>query len=128
ANSSSTSLTSSPNPSSVGQTVTFTASVTSAGTRATGTVIFDDGAISIGTGTLNAGGVATFSTSSLTVGAHSITAHYQGDSNYSTSASGIDTQVVNNGNVTTSLTSTPNPSSLSQPVAFTITVTGGATT
>ena len=57
------------NPSVVGQSVTFTATVTAAAPGSgipAGTVTFKDGASTIGTGTLS-GGVATFSTS-LAVG------------------------------------------------------------
>ena len=71
-----TALSASKNPSSFGQAVTFTARVT--GFSPTGTVIFFDGGIQIGTGAL-AVGTATFTTSSLTVGSHSITAQYGGD-------------------------------------------------
>jgi hypothetical protein len=71
-------LTSSPNPSTVGQLVTFTARVT--GNSPTGVVTFLDGNSQIGTGTLSAG-VATFATAALTAGSHSITASYAGDAN-----------------------------------------------
>lgn len=73
---STTALSSSQNPSSGGQPVTFTARVTGAGP--TGTVTFFDGGTAIGTATLVAG-TATLTTSSLTVGSHSITARYSGD-------------------------------------------------
>ena len=46
----------------------------------TGTVTFLDGSTSLGTGTVT-GGVATFTTSSLAIGAHVITASYGGDGN-----------------------------------------------
>src|SRR5713226_4005739 len=60
-------LSSSANPSVFGQSVTFTATVSSAADSApTGTVGFSDGGISLGTGTL-ASGQATFTTSSLAV-------------------------------------------------------------
>jgi hypothetical protein len=42
---------------------------------------------SLGTGTLNSSGVATFSTTSLAVGAHSLTASYGGATNFSASTS-----------------------------------------
>jgi hypothetical protein len=71
-------LTSSQNPSGVGQLVTFSATVTGGGTP-TGTVSFKDGTTVIGIGTLNASGIATFATSSLAQGSHSITASYSGD-------------------------------------------------
>ncbi len=89
---STTSLTSSPNPSSTGQAVRFTATVT--GASPTGTVTFFDGGTQIGTATLS-GGTATFTTSLLTTGSHSITARYGGDVNNNASASGAVLQSVN---------------------------------
>jgi hypothetical protein len=71
-----TALSSSKNPSSFGQSVTFTAKVT--GFSPTGTVTFFDSGMQIGAGTL-AAGTATFTTSSLAVGSHSVTAKYGGD-------------------------------------------------
>jgi len=62
----STMLTSSLNPSSFGRSVTFTATVSSAAGTPTGTVTFYDGAITLGTGALNASGQATFTTAALT--------------------------------------------------------------
>ena len=70
--------------SSAGQTVTFTATVAPA--AATGAVQFRDGGAAIGTAAL-VNGVATFSTSALKIGNHSITAAYLGDSNVAASAS-----------------------------------------
>ena len=74
-------LTSSMNPASVGQSVTFTATLNSPAGAPTGTVTFYDGATQLGSGTL-ASGVATYATSALALGAHSITALYSGDSNF----------------------------------------------
>jgi hypothetical protein len=92
--SSTTAVTSSLNPLIGGQSVTFTATVTGAGGTPTGSVTFLDGAVTLGTGTLS-GGVATYSTSSLTtVGSHSITAKYSGDSSFATSTSPALTQTV----------------------------------
>jgi hypothetical protein len=90
----STTLTSSPNPSSYQGTVTFTATVTSGGPTPTGKVKFVDGTNVIGTKTLN-GGVATLKTSKLAVGSHSITADYKGDSSSEASVSPVLIQVVN---------------------------------
>ncbi|HEY0701193.1 MAG TPA: Ig-like domain repeat protein [Candidatus Acidoferrales bacterium] len=71
-----------------GQSVTFTATVApaSGSTTPTGTVTFYDNASLAGTQTLS-GGVAQFSTASLTTGAHAITASYSGDANNSASTS-----------------------------------------
>lgn len=79
----STAVSASPNPSSVGQSVTFTATVTSASGTPTGTVQFKDGGTNLGAAqALNGSGVATFATSSLSNGQHQITADYSGDSNF----------------------------------------------
>jgi len=86
-------LTSSVNPSTFGQVVTFTATVSP--TTATGTVTFYDGASSLGSGTLSSG-TASYSTSSLIVGNHPITATYEGDSNVEGSTSSPLTQTVTN--------------------------------
>src|ERR1700674_5047421 len=77
------SLISSLSPSALGQAVTFTATVKPASGSGipAGTVTFNDGATALGTGTLN-GGTATFVTSGLGAGVHSITAVYGGDANF----------------------------------------------
>ena len=69
-------LTSSLNPVTAGQSVTFTASLNPA--SATGTVQFRDGATVLGTVNV-ANGAAAFSTSQLAAGTHSIVAAYSGD-------------------------------------------------
>jgi hypothetical protein len=71
-------LTSSPNPSIVGQAVTFTAKVT--GSNPTGAVTFTENGQVIGTATLLSG-VATFTISTLAAGSNSVTASYPGDVN-----------------------------------------------
>ncbi len=80
----------SSSPSSVaGQSVTFTATVTpaSGSVAPTGSVSFMDGLTTIGTGVLNSSGQATLTTSSLTVGSHSIIASYQGTTGFTASTS-----------------------------------------
>jgi alpha-tubulin suppressor-like RCC1 family protein len=119
----STSLGATPNPSTVGQSVTFTATVTPASGSGTptGTVTFRDGSTVLGTASLSAGS-ASFSTSSLSGGSHSVTADYAGDATFSGSTSPAVTQVVNaptTVGTTTSLTSSPNPSTLGQAVTLT---------
>jgi len=94
---SSTKLTSSPNPSTLGHTVTFTLTVASVapGTGTpTGSVTLKNGAASVGSATL-VGGKATISTSSLTHGVHSMTAAYSGSVNNLGSTSAVLTQTVN---------------------------------
>ncbi|HXZ40824.1 MAG TPA: Ig-like domain repeat protein, partial [Terriglobales bacterium] len=78
-----------------GVAVTFTATVTTTGaTTPTGKVTFNDGATALGTGTLNSSGVATFETSALTPGGHSITAVYPGDAKNAPSTSAALIQTV----------------------------------
>ncbi|HUE51960.1 MAG TPA: FG-GAP-like repeat-containing protein [Terriglobales bacterium] len=88
-------LTTSGSPSLVGHPVTFTATVTwTYGTVPDGELVtFFDGTTAIGTGATMSG-VAKFTTSSLTVGTHTIKAPYAGDVNFKPST-GIATQVVN---------------------------------
>jgi large repetitive protein len=121
-----TRVTSSQNPSTSGQPVTFTATVSpvapATGTPS-GTVTFLDGGNSIGTGTLS-GGIATITTSALAVGAHTITTSYSGDPGFSSGTGSLtgNPQVVNQAAgtaTTTTVTSSQNPSAFGQSVTFT---------
>jgi hypothetical protein len=117
-------LDSSPDPSTYLQSVTFTATVPNG---VTGTVNFMDEATLLGTGTIS-GMTATFTTTTLAVGTHPITAIYSGDANYHSATSAVDNQVVNQGGTTTTVASSANPSMFMQSVTFTATVapTAGA--
>jgi len=86
-------VTSSNATSVVGQSVTFTGSVTAASGTPSGSITFLDGTSTLGTGTLS-GGSATFQTSSLAAGVHSITISYGGDSSFNASTSQALTQTV----------------------------------
>lgn len=88
-----TALISSQNPSSYGQSVTFTATLSSSGGTPTGTVTFNDGGAAIGTSSLSAG-AATFATTTLAVGHHAITATYNGSPAFNASTSPALTQSV----------------------------------
>ena len=89
-----TTLTTSGSPSHFGQPVTFTAAVKwTYGTVPDGEVVtFFNGTTMIGTGT-TASGIAKFTTSSLTVGTHTIKATYAGDAEFKPSTGKV-TQVV----------------------------------
>jgi hypothetical protein len=125
ASASSTRLTSSLNPSAPGQQITFTATVAAvppgSGTP-TGQVTFQDGTNVIGQVPLNASGVASFSTSSLAAGSHTISAIYASDTNFAASNGTLGQSVQNSAATTTSLSSSANPSVYSQSVTFTATV------
>ena len=77
----------------------------------------------MGTGTLSSG-TATFSTSSLNLGSHSITAFYGGDTGFNTSDNSASalSQTVNQASTSTTVSSSPNPSVSGQAVVFTATV------
>jgi len=120
----STTVTTSLNPSVFGQPVTFTATVSPVGSGVgtpTGSVTFLDGGNSLGTANLGSGGVATFTTSALAGGSHTITASYNGDGNFNGSNAQLS-QVVNKAGTTTAITSPVNPSDFGQPVTFTATI------
>ncbi|HET9651427.1 MAG TPA: DUF4214 domain-containing protein, partial [Usitatibacter sp.] len=89
------SVTSSANPSSANQSVTFTASVAGSGGTPSGTVTFaDNGGAMAGCSAISlVGGSARCSTSLLALGSHSIAAQYSGDGAFN-AASGAFTQTV----------------------------------
>ncbi len=129
-----TTLQSSLNPSTVGQSVTFTATVTSAGGGITpdGTVAFMDGANTLATQPLTGTGAsatATYVTSTLTNGVHQITAVYSGDASKEIQAS--TSAAVNQdvqATVMIAVTSSPNPSNYGTQVTFTASIPSTATT
>jgi hypothetical protein len=124
-----TTLTSSPNPSTYGQAVTFTAALTSSiGAPPDGeTVTFMKGTAVLGTGTLS-GGSATFTTSALPAGTNAVKAVYGGDANLAASTSNTVKQVVVKYPTTTALSSSLNPSNYGQAVTLTATVTSAGPT
>ncbi|MFI5459139.1 MAG: Ig-like domain repeat protein [Isosphaerales bacterium] len=129
-----TAVSSSANPSTPGQQVTFTAVVTAPAYQGTptGTVTFTiDGQGQTPTQLSVVGGVdeAQFVTSTLAAGQHSVTAAYSGDTNVSPSNGSLPTQTVNAPNLqptTTTLTSSLNASTVGRQVTFTAVVSPGA--
>ena len=122
----STALVSSLNPSTYGQAVTLTATVSSAGPTPTGKVTFKNGSTSLGSATLSSG-VAKITTSTLAVGTLSITASYAGDAANAKSTSPALKQVVAKATSKTVIVSSVNPSKVGQTVKFTATVTSPTT-
>lgn len=122
--STSTTLSSTLNPLIFGQPVTFTATITSSG-PSTGTVTFNDGSTVVASVPL-ASGQASFSTSSLAAGSHSITATFSGDSRWNGSASSVLSQTVNKAATSTAISTSTSPSILNQSVTFIATVTVSA--
>ncbi len=123
-----TTITSSSNPASSGQAITFvTATISSTGIAPpNGEVItFKNGGTTLGTGSL-LGGSASFTTSSLALGSDSITATYAGDAALNPSTSKAAVEVVNKYSSITTVSSS-GPSTVGQSVAFTATVTSSST-
>src|SRR5438105_4214879 len=124
-----TTLASSLNPATVNASVTFTATVS--GSNPTGTVNFTDGGSSIVgcaavalTGAGNSR-TAVCSTSSLSVGTHSIVANYGGDAANAASSSSPLSQVITTvATTTTMVASSANPAMVGTTVTFTATVNG----
>ena len=84
---SATTISSSTSNAAFNSPVVLTATVSSTAGKPTGDVEFLDGTTSLGTSTLSAAGVATFTTSTLAPGKHSLTSVYAGDTNFIGSSS-----------------------------------------
>jgi len=89
------SVTSSTDPATIGQPVTYTAAVRGARGIATGTVQFLDNGVVLGTSTIDFNGNATYTVSTLTAGSHNITVIYSGDVNYQPATSAAYGQQIN---------------------------------
>jgi hypothetical protein len=119
-----TTLSSSASPAVLGQPVTFTAAVTVTSPGAgmpTGNVVFKDGTTVLETVPLT-GGVASFTTSALAQGSHTITAAYQGDANDRVSTSAGLAQRIQSA-TTVGLSSSNLTVAAGTPVTFIATVT-----
>ena len=126
---SATALKSSSGTAVFGQTITLTATVTvmaPGSGKPSGVVTFVDGATAIGTANLNANGVATFQVSTLTVGSHTLTVSYGGDTNFIASNSTALTQTVNPAQTKVTASSNHATSVWGQPVTLTATVTASS--
>jgi hypothetical protein len=120
---STTTVSSSLNPSFFGQSVTFTASVSTAtGVKPTGSVTILDGTTVLATRNLS-NGVVSYSTTALSPGSHTITVVYNGSATIGGSVSSSLSQVVNQAITSTALVASLNPSVIGQAVKLTATVT-----
>ncbi len=130
-------LVTSKSPSTYGEPVTFTATITPNAPSTLppqGSVtfiadfVFDvSPGVSLGTSPVGANGQASVQTSSLAAGTHSIQANYNPPANTYNSGSAFVTQTVNPASTTTTVSSSVNPSAFGQPVTFTVTVTAQTT-
>ena len=119
-----TTLQSSLNPSTSGQQVTFTATVTpTSGTVSGGTVSFFDNGVLIGSPVALTSQQAAIQISTLTAGTHSITATYSGTTGFAGSTSATLKQVVNAAQVPSfSFSGLPSSTTAGSPLSFTLTV------
>ena len=120
--SSTTTVTTSPNPSVVGQPVTLAAAVASGTGVPTGTVMFLSNGIPLGTVELDDTGTALLTITSLPAGSDAITAQYSGDASAAASTSAALTQTVNQPSSTTTLTVSPLTSNPGQSVTLSVNV------
>jgi len=111
-------ISASPSPSTQGQTVTFLATVP---VGATGTITFSIDGVTVSTQTV-ASAQASFSTSTLSQGNHTITAVYSGDTNFGGGSNSIAQTVSPPLPALVTLTSSQNPSVAGEPVTFTAAV------
>src|SRR5207248_2423746 len=122
-----TTLTSRNNPSEYGQTVTITATVSNGGAGVpTGSIDFFEGSSPVSNVALDQNGQATFTTTGLSVGSHSFTAHYEGDSTSATSRSAEFSEVVNKADQMISFAPLAEKTYGAAP--FTVAATGGGST
>jgi len=116
-------LSASPTSASLGSNVTLTATIT--GSTPSGTVIFRDGGATLATVAV-ASGTASFSTSTLAIGSHNISAQYSGDSNNTAATSAAVTVSMGKATPTLSLASSAATLNEQAPLTLTATLAGGA--
>ena len=124
---SNTVITPSANPSTASQSLTLTVTVTAvppASGTPSGTVLFRDGVATLAAVTLNGSGQATYSTTALFGGSHSLSAVYGGNSSFAGSIDNLK-QIINTGSKVSNIAiaSSVNPSVTEQLVIITNTVT-----
>jgi hypothetical protein len=117
-------LTSSENPSTLGDAVTFQAAVVGGQVTPTGAVTLYDGATALAAQNLNTNALVNFKLSTLSGGTHNLTASYAGDSNNSSGVSPVLVQVVKfiQAPTTTTLSTSANPVDGGAPLHLAVTV------
>jgi hypothetical protein len=113
-----------PNPTTFGDSVTFTATIAAAGAGVvpTGTIQFLDNGIAVGLPVTLVSGTARLTTSALATGSHAITARYSGDTSYVVTTSAAFTQMVNKIVSSTTLSTSAGTTVHGQRVTFTAAV------
>jgi hypothetical protein len=123
----SVSLASSANPAAALGSVTLTATISASGGPPTGSVSFYDGSTLLATVNV-AAGQASYTTTGLAAGTHTITAVYSGDSNFQTSTSAALMLSVQRVTATATVVASANPVLVTTPVTFTATVSSSSGT
>jgi Bacterial Ig-like domain (group 3) len=124
-------LTPSTTSATAGQPITLTTDVTSVSGTPSGAVEITDGTSTLATVTLDGTGKASLTTSSLSVGTHTLAADYSGDAKFGTSASETVSVLIQPNPLaatTTLLASSVNPSTVASPITLTATVTSASGT
>lgn len=119
-------LVSSINPALLGQSITFTATISAPDNAILGPIALTDGGTPLATLTPDSNGIATYTTSTLTIGTHGIHAFYNGDATHTSQSGFVNQQVVNGYPTPTTLTSSLNPAGIGQAITFTATTTFGS--
>jgi sugar lactone lactonase YvrE len=109
-----------------GRPLTMTATVNTAGVKATGNVTFSDGGTSLGTAQLNSSAVATLTVTTLAVGQHNIIATYNADANYAVSSSPTAGVTVTLGNTALALSGSTSSATYGTSVTLNTTLTSDA--
>jgi phosphopantothenate synthetase len=119
-------VTSSKNPSTAGEALTFTATV-SGGVGASGTIAFtvDGGPLACPGGASRTDSVATCTTSALTAGTRAIAAAFSGATNFADSTGTLAGGQLVKAATTITVTSSVNPSTFGELVTFTAVMSGG---
>jgi hypothetical protein len=126
------SIASNRNPSTVGQSVTLTATLSMSAGPVTGTVQLYDGGTLLGTSAITSGS-ATFTTTAFAAGSHAITLRYLGSASAPPVISGVFVQAVGasgwkNRTSSATLSASPNPSALGANVTLTANIIGSSGT
>jgi len=115
-------LTTKPNPSMLGKSVAFTATITSPDNATLAPITFTDNGTTLATVTPDANGVATLTTTTLAVGTHSIIAVYSGDPTHAAVQGSVQQQVIDGLQTATTISSVPNPATAGQLVKLVVAV------
>jgi uncharacterized repeat protein (TIGR01451 family) len=116
-------LLSNANPSFTGQSVTFTAALTASGPQIpTGTVRFEDNGVPLATVNINAQGNAVFTTSTLTLGTHPLSAIYDGNATFLGSSASLSQRVTQPVDLSIIKTVSPTVGQVGQALTYTLQV------